>query len=54
MLLHPNLAATSGKSIPTSQLNKVRKYGDVKSEAAVVARYQDLKAAFPAVTLHGW
>ncbi len=54
MLLHPNLAATSGKSIPTSQLNKVRKYGDVKSEAAVIARYQDLKAAFPAVTLHGW
>jgi len=54
MLLHPNLAATSGKSIPTSQLNKVRKYGDVKSEAAVVARYRDLKAAFPAVTLHGW
>jgi hypothetical protein len=54
MLLHPNLAATSGKSIPTSQLNKVRKYGDVKSETAVVARYQDLKTAFPAVTLHRW
>ena len=54
MLLHTNLAATSGKSIPTSQLNKVRKYGDVKSEAAVVARYQDLKAAFPAVTLNYW
>jgi Ca-activated chloride channel family protein len=54
MLLHPDLAATSGKSIPTSQLNKIRKYGDVKSEAAVVARYQDLKAAFPMVTLHWW
>jgi Ca-activated chloride channel family protein len=54
MVLRPNLAAISGKSIPTSQLNKVRKYGDVKSDAAVVARHQDLKAAFPAVTLHRW
>ncbi len=54
MLLHPNLAATSGKSIPTSQLNKVRKYGDVKNETPVQARYQELKQAFPTVTLHRW
>ena len=54
MLLHPNLAATSGKSIPTSQLNKVRKYGAVKNETPVQARYQELKQAFPTVTLHRW
>ena len=54
MLLHPNLAATSGKSIPTSQLNKVRKYGDVKNETPIQARYQELKQAFPTVTLHRW
>lgn len=54
MLLHPNLAATSGKSIPTSQLNKVRKYGDVRNETPVQARYQEFKQAFPTVTLHRW
>jgi Ca-activated chloride channel family protein len=54
MLLHPNLAATIGKSIPTSQLNKVRKYGAVKNETPVQARYQELKQAFPTVTLHRW
>jgi Ca-activated chloride channel family protein len=54
MLLHPNLAATNGKSIPVSQLNKVRKYGDVKDQGAVIASYEALKAAFPNVTLHRW
>ena len=54
MLLHPNLAATSGKSIPTSQLNKVRKYGDVRNETPVQARDQEFKQAFPTVTLHRW
>ena len=54
MLLHPNLAATNAKSIPVSQLNKVRKYGDVTDQGPVIKSYEELKAAFPNVTLHRW